>query len=502
MRKVAALAALLLAGACAKAPSGPLVISVSYLVNSLDPHAWNYLGDFSIASHFYEPLVTNDAEMRLQPCLARSWENPDPHTWVLHLQPGVTFHSGRPLRARDVVFTIRRLQTEQGLEMTGWIAYVSEVAALDDLTVRIRTQRPFAVLLNKLRFVAIVPEGASAATLAQQPDGTGPYTFAGWTKGVSIRMARNPRYRAQPPPIDAVTFRLGREPEQAAADLQSGQSQLVQCDSKKVAARLERSGFAVRRRTTLRLEYLGYDLHSARTPYASDRSNPFLDPLVRRALHLAFDRRRLVERLTTDAVAANQLVPPFVFGFNPSLPETACDPEEARRLLRKAGRSEGFRVTLHARSRFQETAEELREQLRPLGIQVEVRLLPQDEFLDMARRREVSLYVSRYGCLSGDASDVLDNGVHSPDAAGQMGLHNYGGYSNPELDRLIEESAGIEPAGLRRHALENLMARLMEDLPWLPLYFGQDVYVMDEALTWTPRCDSFVLAAEVARRRR
>ena len=114
----------------------------------------------------------------------------------------------------------------------------------------------------------------------------------------------------------------------------------------------------------------------------------------------------------------------------------------------------------------------------------------------------MSLYVSRFGCVTGDASEVIENGVHSPDVARQMGLHNYGGYSNAELDRLIEESVGIEPASARRHALEDLMARLMEDLPWIPLYFGQDVYVMDRALTWTPRYDSFLLAAEVARRRR
>jgi len=78
-----------------------------------------------------------------------------------------------------------------------------------------------------------------------------------------------------------------------------------------------------------------------------------------------------------------------------------------------------------------------------------------------------------------------------------MGIHNCGDYSNPELDRLIEESAGIDHVGRRRQALESIMERLMEDLVWIPLYVDQDVYAVDRSLAWKPRNDSFILAAEI-----
>ena len=415
-----------------------LTISVQYDVKSLDPHAWNYLGEFTIASHFYEPLVTSDAEMRLQPCLAERWENPDPLTWILHLREGVVFHSGRPLRARDVVHTLNRLRTQPGLEMSGRVGDISDVSALDDLTVRIRTTRPLIILLNQLRFVSIVPEGAGK-DLAQAVDGTGPYRLAEWRKGESVRMTRSDRYWGARPAFASVAFRTGREPEPAAGDLLAGSSQLVQCDSAAAATSLERTDrFQIWRHTNIRLEYLAYDLSHEVTPHASVKTNPFRDRRVREAIHQALDRRRLANEGGSGAVPAHQLVPPFVFGFNPRIPENVPDLEKARSLLAAAGYPLGFRVTLHTRSTDREIAAELSRQLLPVGVEVDVRIVTSAEFFDRLRRGDVGMYVAGFGCVTGDASEVLETGIHTRDDAGRWGLHNYGGYSNAELDQLIE----------------------------------------------------------------
>jgi len=95
----------------------------------------------------------------------------------------VRFHSGRLLTADDVVASIERLHRHPDLAMAGYVLYVRDVAALDPLTVRVRTTRPLAVLLNKLRFVAIVPRTVYEAPLATHPDGTGPFRLAEWKPG-------------------------------------------------------------------------------------------------------------------------------------------------------------------------------------------------------------------------------------------------------------------------------------------------------------------------------
>jgi ABC-type oligopeptide transport system substrate-binding subunit len=81
-----------------------------------------------------------------------------------------------------------------------------------------------------------------------------------------------------------------------------------------------------------------------------------------------------------------------------------------------------------------------------------------------------------------------------------MGVANFSGYSNPGIDRAIERSVLVEPAGRRRQALEDIMARVMEDLPWAPLYVDEDVFALAPGLAWHPRRDGFVLAAEIGLR--
>lgn len=489
--------------ACGRAPR-TVGISVPYEVDTLDPHARNTLSHFSIVSHFYEPLVTSDADMKLRPCLARLWENPDPSTWVFHLQPHVTFHGGRPLTAEDVVYSIRRLTAAKPgevLEMTGYVLYISEVAALDPLTVRIRTSRPLSILLNKLRFVSIVPKGSTAATLAGKADGTGPYVLEEWRKGEVVRMASNERYWGTKPALAKVEIRLDRAPEAAAQDLIAGRSQLIQCDSRKAEGLVRQAGrFELARRPSLFIKYLGFDVAREAVPYVSVRPNPFRDKRVRQAIHRAVDRERLVAGLSSDAVPATQIVPPTIFGFNPRVSAPLHDVARGRALLQQAGLAGGFEATVHVRKLFTEAAYLLRDQLRALDILLEVKVLGDAEFLEAADRGEPALVLSRFGAPTGDASDILDNALHSLDRARHMGLNNIGGYSNPRVDEGIEQSAATNGLQARRRALEDVVELIMEDLPWIPLYVDQNVYALDRSLSWQPRNDSFILASEIGLR--
>ncbi|HWC65163.1 MAG TPA: ABC transporter substrate-binding protein, partial [Thermoanaerobaculia bacterium] len=252
------------AAACGRArpPFGDSVrISVPHDVVELDPHAKNQLASFAIVSQMYEPLVTTDASMQIQPCLASRWENPDPSTWIFHLRQNVRFHDGKMLDAGDVVYSLDRLLRTPGLEMTGYLLYIDSVSALDPRTVRIRTTKPLAVLLNKLRFIAIVPQGATREALDARADGTGAYRLAQWVPGKLLRVVRNDTYWGARPPIREATFLLDRSPEQALADLLAGRADVIQCNSKKLDRALAGSSrFHTFRRTSIFVKYLGYDL--------------------------------------------------------------------------------------------------------------------------------------------------------------------------------------------------------------------------------------------------
>jgi peptide/nickel transport system substrate-binding protein len=298
--------------------------------------------------------------------------------------------------------------------------------------------------------------------------------------------------------VRQVEYLLDRTPEQAAEDLRSGRSRLAQCNSRRAEQSLAGDArFALARRPSLFVKYLGYDLVRDESPFVATRPNPFRNRLVREALHVGIDRAALVAALPAAAVPATQLVPPSIFGFNPSLTPPAYDPERARSLLAEAGLPGGFAATLHVRKILSGAAFAVRDQLAGLGVRVEVAVMNDGEFLDVLRRRASSFHLSRFGCPTGDISDILDNALHTPDAQRHMGVGNYGGYSNPVVDRAIEESAGIDRLQARRAALEGIVSRIMADLAWIPLYVDEDVYAFDRSLTWAPRYDSFVLAAEI-----
>ncbi|MEO6323103.1 MAG: ABC transporter substrate-binding protein, partial [Thermoanaerobaculia bacterium] len=404
---------------CSRPPAprpSAIEISVPYEVDTLDPHARNRLSNFAIVSHFYEPLVTTDTNMSIHPCLATRWDNPDLVTWVFHLRPQVRFHSGKTLDADDVVYSFQRLLGKNDLGVAGYVLNIERVRALDPLTVEIKTSAPMSILLNKIRFVLIIPKGATTASLSRGVDGTGPYAFESWKPGVEIRMTRNEKTWGPRPTLSHVTVRLARSPEQALADLTAGHSDLVQLNSRSggvAAGKLP--GVIVKKQTSIYVKYLSYDQSHEVTPFCPGIPNPFRKKQVREAINLAIDRAALVARLSSDGVPAWQAVPPFIFGYNPAVREPRYQPDQARALLAQAGYPKGFTVTLHVRKIFEEAAAIVKEMLGKVGIRVTVSALPDAEYFAIVSEKKASFFLSRFGCPTGDVSDILDGAIHTFD---------------------------------------------------------------------------------------
>ncbi|MEW6367642.1 MAG: ABC transporter substrate-binding protein [Acidobacteriota bacterium] len=473
-------------------------ISVPYELESLDPHSQYRVGDFALASHFYEPLVRADAESKVRPCLAQSWESRDPQTWIFHLTSAARFHSGKRVSAQDVVYSIRRLMGDPSLRIRTMVSSVSDVTALDPLRVQIRLQRPLSTFLNKLTFVLIIPEGTPSSRLAEREDGTGPYRLVRWVKGQWVDIQRNEEYWGQRPALQRVRLHLGRSPVEARRDLLAGQSQFVQCNDKRLRQTIAWKGdYQVREHESLFVKYLSFDMARETTPFSSATSNPFRSKRVRQAIREAIDRKRLVDSLSVWATPVNQPVPHFVFGFNPEIREPSHHPEEARWLLRSAGYPDGFSVVLHTPQVLSAPSEQISAQLRQIGIKIDVEVLADAQFFDTVNRGDTSFYISGFGCITGDASDVLEDCLHTPDPVGRYGGSNYGRYSNPTLDQAIEASGWATSPQQRRRELQQIMMEAAVDLPWIPLYVDREVWGFHSYLRWRPRDDSAVLAQEI-----
>jgi peptide/nickel transport system substrate-binding protein len=485
-----------LLAACSRPPES-VTIAVQTSVDTLDPHKKDALISIGVLGNVYEPLVFTDPGLSVRPVLAQRWENPDPSTWVFRLRPGVTFHDGRHLDAGDVVYSLERARTGD-LEMKTYLVDVMAIRALDHSSVEVRTAQPDRIFLRRVAFVPIVARGASAESLEASPNGTGPYAVTEYRKDDTLGLRRHEQYHGARPAIRHVRFRFGIKPADAIAGLLSSELQLIQTDAKKLRAAVgSQDRFRILQTPSMSIQMLGYDLARDKTPYADAPSNPFRDPRVRQAIDLAIDRTRLVHSLSTDAVPASQLVPRLVFGHSPDIPPAAHDAPRARTLLAQAGYGAGFQVVLHARPFFQDAATSIRDQLREVGIGVELRFLGNSEYYTATQRRDLSLWIGSFACTGGDATELLNNLIHTTDATRKWGALNIGGYTNPGLDAAIEASAAIEDPVERRRALERVMRTVTEERPLLPLYTAQDGHGLERSFEWRPRADGFIRAAEI-----
>jgi len=121
--------------------SGEITCGVANAVGKFDPHTWGGFTSNIATNHIHQGLVRlNFGTSTVEPCLASSWEQPNPTTYIYHLRQGVTFHNGDPFTADDVVYSVLRAKK------VSWGVYglsnVKSVKARDQYTVEFTLTKP------------------------------------------------------------------------------------------------------------------------------------------------------------------------------------------------------------------------------------------------------------------------------------------------------------------------------------------------------------------------
>ena len=156
----------------AGAQTGPVRVGLDVDAGTLDPRLARDTSAYRVADLIYDGLVRLSPDLKPEPNLAQSWENPDPQTWIFKLRDGVTFHDGTPLTADDVVFTYQTiLKPEMNAPLRGLFTPISKVEAIDASTVKFTLSAPYSPLLSYLE-MGIVPKKAveGGADLALEAD--------------------------------------------------------------------------------------------------------------------------------------------------------------------------------------------------------------------------------------------------------------------------------------------------------------------------------------------
>lgn len=463
----------------------PIRIAVHSDPLSLDPHFNNEVLTFAILANIFEGPTAFDGEVRLVPRLVSSWENPDDKRWLFHVREGARFHDGSAVEAQDLVSSIQRIRNHARSQLKGYLAEVESERVVGPFTFEITTRRPYAPLLNKLAFAFVVPRGSPAEIT--HPIGTGPYRLVSFERGKVLRMDPVPVSGTNPSPLAPLEFRSFPDSEMRVKELLEGRADLIQDLPPAAVARVKQDPCCrVESRLSSVVEYLQFEVRDPR----------FKDRRVREAINLALDRRLLVERLLSGSgQEAEQMVSPGVFGHDPDLKQPKQDLVKARSLMVEAGFPNGFDVTLEYREG--RNGAEIARQLEAIGVRVKLSRRPFSELFASLSRQQIPFYYGGVTAVTADASDVLDSFAHS--RSGGYGSSNSSGFSDPELDRLIEESGATLVTSQRRNLLQKALRRVAENLNLIPLAIAYDLYGVRRDLSWTPRVDRKLLGREMSR---
>src|ERR1700694_2253901 len=128
---------------------GTLIVAQNADISGFDPHTLPDFPTVRMIGLIYETLVTVDADLKIQPALAETWQfSSDGLKLTLNLRKGVTFHSGDPFTSADVKYTLQRLMDPKTKALVSSnFAAVQSVDTPDANTVVLTLSKPNVSIL-------------------------------------------------------------------------------------------------------------------------------------------------------------------------------------------------------------------------------------------------------------------------------------------------------------------------------------------------------------------
>ncbi len=490
-----ALATVLAGGAHAR----DLTVAAGNMSSYLDPGR----DHSNVGSQFYynafDPLIHKDyskAEQAFQPGLATEWTLVAPTTMELKLREGVTFHNGATMTAEDVIFSLNRMFQADfppyQVRMRDRLSNFDRAEKVDNLTIRVHVKReePLWETLLNLQQLFILPE-AYVKSLAGDPNalehddyeafslapvGTGPYRVAEFVPGQKLVWERHDGFWGDAAPLERVTVVHVPEVASRLTALRTGEAQIATNIAPDQLALIEAD-------PNLKVEGMLTPLFHV---LIFNANHPKLeDPRIRKALSLAIDRDLLNEALWLGMahVPSSHTMAEFGDLHMPELATFRHDAEEAKRLLAEAG-YDGFEVTydMHSPSYYTNdtlAAQAIMEMWTAVGIngriQAQSKWTGNDPNM-MVRTWSNPMYFAdpfgSFGVMWAPGGPSESEGRFNTDETYAAAWERF------RFGTSVEE---------RRAAYAELMARIEENPPVLPLYRPYESWAMTADINWKPQ---------------
>jgi peptide/nickel transport system substrate-binding protein len=490
-------------GCLGRSDSQESLLRVSSLSNplTLNPLFVRDATSAEAVSLLYPELIGFDRDTLLPvPRIISGWQiSDDGLTYHFTLRNDVSWSDGSPLTAEDVAFTLRIIchrdytgslymhmrhiagaQEYRESHTTPFAdGSISGVRVVDEYTLEITLNKRLAPFLTYMSIAPLPAKVLDEVNVAEMeghsysrtvPVGAGPYLLVEWVPDFYIHVRANEKYFLGKPKIENLYYCIMPNQETQLIELLAGRLDLLPTSVKveDIDQLKNDPSLAVYTHLRLAYDYLGFNMNR--------KNSPLTDKNVRQALSMILDRYDIVDNLLLGhGIAATGPLSPLQFAYNKELKGHSHDLLRAKEILHETPYpsfeleviySTGNLVRENAALLFQERA-------ASLGVTVRLSLLEWEAFLNALYKGEYDMILLGHG--TGVDPD-LTYYWHSESPG------NYLGYSNKEVDRLLEE--GIVTLGMeeRTRIYQQAEQLIVDDAPVIWLFFREAVHVATNRL--------------------
>lgn len=389
----------------------------------------------------------------------------DGSAYTLPLRPGVRFHDGQPLRARDVAASLDRVRDPAVGGINAWrLEHVAAVETPDERTVVLRLARPNVALPALLAspVFGILSERTLAAgdpfAGERPPVGTGPFAFAAWGARGELSLTRHLAYWQHGLPfLDGLQFQYLVEDTARSTAMVTGVVDAIQsAPLLDVATLADDTNVGLIGGVSRRVCGLVLNL----------RGGALADARLRRLVARAIDREALVAAATAGQATAQATLFPEDHWAHLAIPTPAPDTAAVLADLAALGYPAGLRLSLICPEQDPSLANAavlLQEQFARAGIAAALELLD-------ARSLSEAVAASAFDLLIGYRGPWIDPHELVRPLVASDGVDNLSGYASPTAD--VQIMAAVAPKDLetRTERYRAIQELLLTDVPWITLF--------------------------------